>query len=104
MFPRPTNLFLPFLFMAFIMCTAFFAKGQDSTALSIIDSGNANKPVPTHSPKTRFRRLLPHWNMSEKRADGPSALGVIIRTNPCTWVLYYSYEYVIRNVFWAPGS
>jgi hypothetical protein len=86
------------------MCTCFTANGQDSTYVPVIDSTIMNNPVITHPHKKGFRRLLPHWNMSEKRSDGPTALGVIIRANPCTWVFYYSYEYVLRNVFWVPGS
>jgi hypothetical protein len=90
--------------MVFIMCSTFFANGQNSTTVSITDSTITGKPVTTNLRKKGFHRLLPHWNMKEKKSDGPTALGVIIRANPCTWVFYYSYEYVLRNVIWVPGS
>ncbi len=38
------------------------------------------------------------------RSNGPTAAGVMIRVNPAMWVIYYSYEYVVRNVFWVPGK
>ena len=104
MLPPPTNPFLTLFFtLAFIIGAVTSTKAQDSTTHFNQDTTITNKPVAPTSRNTKFHRLLPHWNISVKKSDGPTAVGVMIRTNPCTWVVYYSYEYVLRNVFWAPG-
>lgn len=100
MFP-PINPFLTLCFiLAFIMGAVTTTKAQDSTAHLTQDSTIIDRCAPRSN---KFHRLLPHWNISVKKSDGPTAVGVMIRTNPCTWVVYYSYEYVLRNVFWVPG-
>lgn len=100
--PRPTNPFPTLLFtLAFIMGGVTFTNAQDSTTHITQDTTITQKPT---SRNSTFRRLLPHWNIDVKKSDGPTAAGVIIRTNPITWAAYYSFEYILRNVFWVPGS
>jgi hypothetical protein len=102
MLPPPTNHFLTLFFtLVFIMGVVICTKAQDSTAHITQDTTITQKPAPHNST---FRRLLPHWNIDVKKSDGPTAAGVIIRANPITWAAYYSYEYILRNVFWVPGS
>jgi hypothetical protein len=90
MLPLPTNPFPTLLFMlAFTMGAITFTKAQDSTTRISQDTTIIEKPA---SRNSKFHRLLPHWNIGVKKSDGPTAVGIIIRTNPITWATYYSYE------------
>jgi len=98
MYPPPYLLYYALLLI--MLSTCLVTHAQDSTQAAISDS----LPVAKYPTKKKIilRSILPHWDTYKSRPEGPSTLGILIRVNPCTWVLYYSYEYVLRNIFVVP--